>query len=158
VRDPRAELRLLLDHGCQLDCCHDLIVKPRRERLDAHGSRTRWTNGRPERETSRSLERAASGRCIALERGDPASVDEPLAEASAVTPHRFGEFDEVWRIGVRVRLLTVLDGGSPLPVRVAVEPSPEMSCAVGIHDGRLKGSGGGSPSASYPPPTCAFPV
>ena len=99
-----------------------------------------------------------SGCCVAFERGDPASVDEPLAQPAAVATNLLLEVDEIWRIRVGMRLLTVLDGGSPLPVRVAVEPSAEMSCPVGIHDCRLKGSGGGSPSSSYPPPTCAFPV
>ena len=89
---------------------------------------------------------------------DPVSVEEPLAEPIAVAAHLLVELDEVGRVGVCARLLAILDGGRPLPVRVAVQPSAKVSCALGIHRVPLKGSGGSSPSSSYPPLTCAFPV
>ena len=76
---------------------------------------------------------------------DPGSVEEPLAEPIAVAAHPLVELDEVGRVGVCAR-------------RVAVQPSAKVSCALGIHRVPLKGSGGSSPSCSYPPLTCAFPV
>ena len=91
----------------------------------------------------------ASDGCVVLECGDPAAVDEPLAEPIAVAPHLLVELDEVGRVGVCARLLAILDGGRPLPLRVAVQPSAKVLCALGIHRVPLKGSGGGSPSSSY---------
>src|SRR5262249_27892917 len=92
----------------------------------------------------RGRSRPLGGR-VALDRGDPASVDESLAEPVAVAAHALVELGQVGWVRVGGRLLAVLDGSRPLPVRVAVEPSTEVSRAVGIHGRRLKGSGGEAP-------------
>jgi len=97
---------------------------------------------------TREAARAALDGCVAFECGDPASIDEPLAEPIAVAPHLLVELDEVGRVGVCARLLAILDGGRPLPLRVAVEPPAKVLCALGIHRVPLKGSSGNSPSSS----------
>lgn len=107
---------------------------------------------------TREAARTASDGWVAFECGDPASVDEPLAEPIAVAPHLLLELDEVRRVGVCARLLAILDGGRPLPLRVAVKSAAKVLCAHAIHRVPLKGSGGTSPSSSYPPLTCAFPL
>src|SRR5438874_8194604 len=106
---------------------------------------------------SAGIRRRASACCDASARGhgvvvrercDPTPLDETLAEALAVTANAVPELDEVVDVRIRRRLLPGLHCVGLLPVLLTLEPSPEVSRAVGVHRRRLKGNGGNSPPPS----------
>jgi hypothetical protein len=73
-----------------------------------------WTTGLADYLATREAARTASDGWVAFECGDPASVDEPLAEPIAVAPHLLLELDEVRRVGVCAPIFSPLP--FPLPV------------------------------------------